>query len=1178
MKEPGSEKLKTPNKSPLEVINSKINNIKYPFNGIAPNLIDKFLVLGYEQKTIELALQLYEDYDTKAKTRLKVFEFQERPTIVNEICNDYSKDLLDNDLILELMFPNIPKMFFLDKQMMNEKKEPDDDALTETYSIIFSINPQDNFGSKKSYNGLGYIFYYMQEHRNMNNEFDGYCYVPITYVILSEFPYFYHFNEICKNIYSQMKKENDGIPIDILIYNIVKYCPSPINKTINISFGADLKRKTNKKMTINKILEPLNIIYEKENKVGIPSIFFNQLSGYPIIDFNLSFIFNLIPPEIICEVFIFSFLEHDIIFYSQRADILNMVIYIFAILNYPFNDSIYYWHLLSVSKESFMSGSSTFVGKTCSTLTGILGDYDQELLTTKKIREHFVLDIDNKNFFFLFQEETKEVQETMDLYNYIKTCCAEADDIINETNKTEESSKKKTFFNDEINLYDAIFNLMEELERRAKKVTSVDYNRKEIKPTFLAKYEDESEIECMNSNMRLQKAFFNFITEITQNFLSILGVGSEGKKAGRRRLLSIQVNIKEKKSEKEDEEEEKKKKFAKKAGDIFKSKFKDCSKYSSFVINFCLHHDTIDIYKIPYTFINEFIYYSYVAINNNLSEVDVFKLIDQFYGKKKMIDFEDIIKDKTKDNKTDKEELENVFSFNFAEFSEFYKKYLREYINREQEDDREIFVKVKSNIKNIKNFKRNGFYLSNKILKYYINFSNKNYETLKKTFKLIKCKYKKQKKEKAKKEFNGFEIIENNENIIGDNSINENNNEEEEEEKDNEDGVNDTYLDYDLIESDDKTKKDVKFYGGYELMEITDVLEKHFILERCFSSYGLIKYSLLNILAITREIDKQFENKIIIEIMCDFCEITKSLVRKYMNIYIYLFQTLKDKDKDNEKSKLECEKCLDIISSYFEKTNMIPTEETSMLLKDTDYQDTKSNKISLMKTNTLAIKKNIEDKIKMEMNNPYFEEKKNKKFSDILKIIETIFSGDYKNNAKIVYFGEQLSKELVIDDDLIDNYISDNNKNNNEKNDNNNNKKIFIPKSPLSLYTSSNNLLNKYLQNFSNDKNIYKELCQDILSLLYYFKIPSIGKKWIEQYIKKYPQKYKDKNKDKNKEKIKSKEKNKETINPKEKNKEEEREEKKEEDIKNIHELNNIIKKIIYILTNLYKILKKNKL
>ena len=269
----------------------KNKNIKYPFSGIAPNLIDKFLVLGYEPKIIEKTY-LFNNIDPKAelKTRFTFFEFEERPAIVNEICNDYSKDLLDNDLILELIFPNLPQMYFLDKQSANSRKEPDEELLISNYSIIFSINPQDNSGSKKSYNGLGYVFYIAIDHRT-NGEIDGYLYVPIAYVILSEYPFFYQFNEICKNVYLQMKKENDEIPIDIILYNTVKYTPSPINKNINFSFGSLFGFRQDKNNKIEYILEQLNTISGKENK-GIPTMFFNQLSGYPFMDINLSFIFK----------------------------------------------------------------------------------------------------------------------------------------------------------------------------------------------------------------------------------------------------------------------------------------------------------------------------------------------------------------------------------------------------------------------------------------------------------------------------------------------------------------------------------------------------------------------------------------------------------------------------------------------------------------------------------------------------------------------------------------------------------------------------------------------------------------------------------------------------------------------------------------------------------------------
>ena len=203
-------------------------------------------------------------------------------------------------------------------------------------------------------------------------------------------------------------------------------------------------------------------------------------------------------------------------------------------------------------------------------------------------------------------------------------------------------------------LYDVIKNLMEELNRRSKKVTSTNYNERKEKPSFLTLYEDESEKECFEANLRLQKAFFTFVAQMSQNFVSILSIEGEKKEND----INISVNIKRDDAEM-NEEEENKRQLAVRAGRIFKKKFIDCSKYSSFVINFCKYHDTIDLYKIPYTFINEFIYYSHVAVRNNLSEVDVFKLIDQFYGKRKTISSDDIIKKDEPNEKKDKKDKKN---------------------------------------------------------------------------------------------------------------------------------------------------------------------------------------------------------------------------------------------------------------------------------------------------------------------------------------------------------------------------------------------------------------------------------------------------------------------------------------------------------------------------------------
>ena len=128
----------------------------------------------------------------------------------------------------------------------------------------------------------------------------------------------------------------------------------------------------------------------------------------------------------------------------------------------------------------------------------------------------------------------------------------------------------------------------------------------------------------------------------------------------------------------------------------------------------------------------------------------------------------------------------------------------------------------------------------------------------------------------------------------------------------------------------------------------------------------------------------------------------------------------------------------------------------------------------------------------------------------------------------------------------------------------------------MSLYTSTNKLLNKYFKDkFKNDEKTYEELGNDILSLIYYFKISVIGKKWIDNNkVEEIKIQNKDKKQDKNKDKKqdKKKEKNKE----KDKNKEKENIYNFENDLKNkeIIALNETINKIIFVLENLYKAIK----
>ena len=1059
------------------IINKEIffpKYIKYPFYGVASNLIDKFIVLGYEQKIIEQNFQNGEAENTE-KEGFKFFNFKERPSIINELCNDFKKECQDNDTILSLIFPDFPKLYFLEKKEQKDQKERlANYEEIQTYSIIFSLNPQDNDGAKKSFNCLGYIFYIKKEHRNNNNEIDGWLFYPNAYVILSDYPYFYHFNKICENIYKQMKKETDEIPIDIILYNAIKYCPSPINKNINLSFGAQLfnsdKQKT--KIEMDTILRQLSLNNIKNENIGgvngIPLIFFSQMTGYPFMDCNLSFLFNLLDIETIIRTFIFTFLEYDVIFVSSFPELLNIIIYIFSNLNYPFNDSIYYWHVVSVSDKTFKKGNSSFVDKVNSSIIGICCSKTENLNTTKKVSQHFLVDIDKKESFFLYKEETDLIHEIIDMEQYIRECIPELDEneAKNQENKEREEEKKQ-YFKDGINLYESIRNLGLSLIRRGRLADNNNYNS--IQP-FLVANDHQSEIDMLKENYQIQKAFYNFIVQIFGTFYNefILDDEKVKNKNTNNGEDSWSIAIKQVKKPKEETEEgEEEKPLPYRAGLTFKKLFKDSSKFTAFFINFCQYHECIDMSKIPYSFFNELFYFSKITKNNNLSAINIFEVIDQFYGKERKLDFLEIIKTKQKeiideinnkaeiidtdkiiqDNKNILPKFQYIYNFTYDEFETFYKNNLRAYINREQEDDKNCFIKEHGASKLYKTYKRNNYFLSQKILDIYINYSNNNFNNLKDIFKLVKYENKIYQQESNVK--NANKNIQNNLINIGHKNTNQS----------------------------EKKSKSEKLFGTYELMEISDLIEKHLIKEKFFSCYEMMKFSLLSIIGISIGIrNKQVNNVEIMKIICDFCCITNSLVRRYMNIFLNILATMKLNNILNEQ---ECNDCTNIIISYFKRTNTFPTEDTvNPIIKAKSFVNLKEKEIKYDTLNNFK----LHNKKEREKRAEFYKRQDQNKETELIDYIERVFSGWYylnikmKLNANIEYF----SKKFI---NLYSSLISKK-------------KTEFIPKTPLELYDFSNKLLFKYLSKFYISKEDYIELGTIVLNLLYYFKMEFFLSKW----------------------------------------------------------------------------------
>ena len=94
------------------------------------------------------------------------------------------------------------------------------------------------------------------------------------------------------------------------------------------------------------------------------------------------------------------------------------------ILNYPCNDSTYFWHIVSVSKEN-LNEENKFVGKVMVSFLGVNAAYDDSIDTSAFGSYHFIVDIDNKKILLresldLSLNEKEDSDNLKQFDNYIK--------------------------------------------------------------------------------------------------------------------------------------------------------------------------------------------------------------------------------------------------------------------------------------------------------------------------------------------------------------------------------------------------------------------------------------------------------------------------------------------------------------------------------------------------------------------------------------------------------------------------------------------------------------------------------------------------------------------------------------------------------------------------------------
>jgi hypothetical protein len=278
-----------------------------------------------------------------------------------------------------------------------------------------------------------------------------------------------------------------------------------------------------------------------------------------------------------------------------------------------------------------------------------------------------------------------------------------------------------------------------------------------------------------------------------------------------------------------------------------------------------------------------------------------------------------------------------------------------------------------------------------------------------------------------------------------DNKSNEKNNKKRQENIIKEDKKEEEIVNKNIMESNNK------IYATYELMEISDIIEKHLIMEKYFSPYEIMKFSLLNIIAISIGMrGKLINNPLVIKIICDFCVVTNSLVRKYMNIFLLIFTYMK---LNRELDKKQCDDCIKLVISYFKITNTFPTEDTNISILISEAYNSKDDvQVSYKRLETFKKCKKPDRQSRAK----FYSGDNKKKEEKVIDLIEKVFVGCYyidknKLEPNIKYFAKKyvnLYSALKID-----------------KNGD------FVPKTPLELYTSTNKLLFEFLSNFQIEKN-----------------------------------------------------------------------------------------------------------
>ena len=636
---------------------------KYPFLGFSQNLIDYFLIVGYDlaSKT-EIALnysaemnknpsivqpaqafnkdtRTFKDEISKDNNTVRELNFpssfyqiENRPVVLNSIGSDYINAALDEEVIIKHLLPdNLTKIYFdLSK---NERTE----LPTQNIMLYLKANKifefddaheekDENLKNDIMFNVFGYLFY--ESFLAIGKDQKNYrLYFPKIFVFISQYSPFKYFSFLSQNILFRMKHHTE-IPLEVQIYNIINFTPSPINSNLCLEclINNDLFNLKKSYTAVNDQIFKLKKNAESNEFKNDFLIYINQFTGFPYLDINIVsmfYLYNNIDMFII--IYLFSFLEVRCIFFCKNLDPLNNIMYVLNMLMYPFIEISDLGQIYSVSLDDILDKNKIldnyFIGVNC--------EYEEKMQLPEVYKDYVIINLLEKDINMYYKGVNiirgEPPSDVCTLYHFLKR-------ILNEETASQDKkfleTKLSYLYNNVNTNFAKFYTLNENVDETKKEIFFKELNFSETtKQDFKYKY-----CEYEENNLTVQKLFYSFNICVMQYFHDMLQLEVSNKKEN---LLNddyikayFEYNFRDKEDVSVSYEGDCTIQFCEE-DKVFLKLFRKTKKFKNFINQFLKRNDCQEIKRPSLRMAEEFMY-----IDKSLKydePRDYFQIISTFY-------------------------------------------------------------------------------------------------------------------------------------------------------------------------------------------------------------------------------------------------------------------------------------------------------------------------------------------------------------------------------------------------------------------------------------------------------------------------------------------------------------------------------------------------------------------